>query len=167
VAEWGAFKVARGRLIDGLKRPRILMHTLKVRTRFNLLGEAWLAARDQFLAATQLPQQLDSRAVEAQLHATILEMVGACITLFERGNYWPVPVLLRVAHEALADQFVLERDPNYLKDMVATTLDEGRSLPEHINQQQRGLLQSFLAEPGAGARSLAIHGLNAASASFR
>ena len=33
--------------------------------------------------------------------------------------------------------------------MVATTLEEGRSLPEHINLQQRGLLQAFLAEPGA------------------
>lgn len=35
------------------------MHSLKVRTRFNLLREAWLAARVQFPAETQLPQQLD------------------------------------------------------------------------------------------------------------
>jgi|SRR5580658_4029151 hypothetical protein len=125
------------------------MHTQKVRTRFNLLREAWQLARERFPAAAPLPEKLDSRAVEAQLHATILEMVGACITLFEHGNYWPMPVLLRVAHEALAEQLALERDPTYLKDMVATTLEEGRSLPEHINQQQRGLLQAFLAEPGA------------------
>ncbi len=125
------------------------MHTLKVRTRFNLLREAWQLARENFPAAAPLPEELDGRAVEAQLHATILEMAGACITLFERGNYWPVPVLLRVTHEALADQIALERDPAYLKNMVATTLEEGRSLPEHINLQQRGLLQAFLAEPGA------------------
>jgi hypothetical protein len=33
--------------------------------------------------------------------------------------------------------------------MVATTLHEARGLPEQINQQQRGLLQDFLSQPGA------------------
>jgi hypothetical protein len=125
------------------------MHTLKVRSRFNLLREAWQLARGKFPIAAPLPEQLDARAVEAQLHATIIEMVGACITLFDRGNYSPLSALLRVAHEALADQFALEHDPIYLRDMVAATLEEGRSLPDHINLQQRGLLQAFLTEPGA------------------
>ena len=77
------------------------MHTLKVRTRFNLLREAWQLARENFPAAAPLPEELDGRAVEAQLHATILEMAGACITLFERGNYWPVPVLLELRTKRL------------------------------------------------------------------
>jgi hypothetical protein len=76
-------------------------------------------------------------------------MVNGCIVLFERGTYAPLPVLLRVAHEALAEQFALTRDPNYLKRMIATTLHEARGLPDQVNQQQKGLLKAFLAEPGA------------------
>jgi hypothetical protein len=124
------------------------MHSLRVRTRFNLLREAWQIARDR-LPIVELPEALDAYAVSVQLHATILEIVGGCIVLFERGNYVPVPVLLRVAHEALAEQFALACDRNYLKNMVATTLHEARNLPEQINQQQRGLLRDFLALPGA------------------
>ena len=124
------------------------MHSLRVRTRFNLLREAWQIARDQ-LPVVELPKGLDAHAVSAQLHATILEIVGGCIVLFERGIYVPLPVLLRVAHEALAEQFALACNRNYLKNMVATTLHEARSLPEQISQQQRGLLQEFLAQPGA------------------
>jgi hypothetical protein len=124
------------------------MHSLRVRTRFNLLREGWQIARDRF-PVVELPKSLDTYAVSAQLHATILEIVGGCIVLFERANYVSLPVLLRVAHEALAEQFALACDRNYLKNMIATTLHEARSLPEQINRQQRGLLQDFLAQPGA------------------
>ena len=49
--------------------------------------------------------------MEMLLHARVLEMTAACIRLFDVGQYAPLPMLLRVAYEALVDQAALERDP--------------------------------------------------------
>jgi hypothetical protein len=108
-----------------------------------VLGRTRGAARVDYI-----PPENDAAGFRLQLHLTILEMIDACLALFSANIYSPIPILIRVMYEALADQVRLARNPAYADQMLKTTIEEGRNLPKLLNQHGFDMLKGFLQGQG-------------------
>lgn len=125
-----------------------MQHSLKIRRRVNLLNDVWRLVRTA-AGALDLPSEDAARQMEMVLHARVLEMTAACVRLFDIGQHAPMPILLRVAYEALVDQIALERNPRYLNHIAAEAARGGRVLPELIRMHGKDTLEAFLSAAGA------------------
>jgi Family of unknown function (DUF5677) len=116
-----------------------------------LLDEAFRAASAAVPSLEYVSIESDAEALRQQLHLSIIEMTAGCLKLFAGRIFSPIPILIRVSYEALADQTTLGIDPTYASRMLKTSLDEGGGLPDLLNQHDTEKLQDFIRGPGARA----------------